>query len=328
VHIGFGSLDTGSVELSAPSVYSGNTVVDTGTLVFGASSNGSVGAITSGPIGLGNLVFGGGTIAASSEVTIKNPIYFSYSSSNLTFNGSSNLSLAASFSLGTTRNVHCSGDRILTLDGVLSGGSLVKQGSGTLKLTKTNTYTGTTQIQAGTIQICDSTNLGTNTIVLSGGCLSSNSTNGIILSNNLTVSSLSTLGDVTNKGPLIFTSNISITSGGGITTPSGVENNLPNLILSEQTKFLFTDTNNLSTGNLTIGNLTSTSNLIGSGSHWINLYYSNNSTPTSEYKSLIKHSNPSLVPNDFALSGDYLAANQIAILASDSSSVGVILKNI
>ena len=46
------------------------------------------------------------------------------------------------------------GDQNLTVGGLISGnGSLVKEGSGTLKITGGLTYTGPTDIEAGTLQI-------------------------------------------------------------------------------------------------------------------------------------------------------------------------------
>ena len=56
-------------------------------------------------------------------------------------------------------------------DGGNPGGSLVKQGSGTLTLTGTNTYSGGTTISGGMINFNAANNFGTGTITLNGGGL-------------------------------------------------------------------------------------------------------------------------------------------------------------
>lgn len=57
-------------------------------------------------------------------------------------------------------------------DGTTTNGQLVKQGTGTLALTGTNTYSGTTTLNAGTLAISSGSSLGANTINLHGGTLS------------------------------------------------------------------------------------------------------------------------------------------------------------
>ena len=52
-----------------------------------------------------------------------------------------------------------------------SGGSLIKQGSGTLTLTGANTYTGGTTVTGGLINFAAANNFGTGAITLNGGGL-------------------------------------------------------------------------------------------------------------------------------------------------------------
>ncbi|MFZ3203759.1 MAG: DUF4347 domain-containing protein, partial [Pseudomonas sp.] len=57
-----------------------------------------------------------------------------------------------------------------TVSGVVSGtGNLVKQGSGTLTLAGTNSYSGTTTVSAGTLSVASDSNLGSNTVTLAAG---------------------------------------------------------------------------------------------------------------------------------------------------------------
>ncbi len=76
---------------------------------------------------------------------------------NLTFNGGT-LTTTGSFSTARTINMIGNGtintDANLTVSGVVSGtGALTKSGTNTLILTNDNTYSGGTNISAGTLQI-------------------------------------------------------------------------------------------------------------------------------------------------------------------------------
>ncbi|MDC0598319.1 autotransporter domain-containing protein [Gammaproteobacteria bacterium] len=111
----------GTLTLTGANTYSGGTTISAGTVQVSADNQ----------LGSGTLTMNGGTLR------------------NTGFYGESN---AAILSTGTTSTIDNS-DHLL-YSGVISGdGNLHKTGASILALTGNNTYTGTTTISAGTIQI-------------------------------------------------------------------------------------------------------------------------------------------------------------------------------
>ncbi len=137
--------------------YSGGTTITGGIAIPLVNSTGSAthDTLTSGPFGTGTLTLEGGTLrpAAGSTVTIGNAVTLA---GNFTFGtGDSSQNIIFTGPLALT------GDRTLTFtnsntffDGVLSGGfGFTKAGTSTLTLRADNTYTGTTTISAGTLNV-------------------------------------------------------------------------------------------------------------------------------------------------------------------------------
>ncbi|WP_250625598.1 autotransporter-associated beta strand repeat-containing protein [Pinirhizobacter soli] len=130
--IGSGALvkDGASTQtLSGTNLYSGGTTVNDGSLILGA----------------------GGSLAANSDVTVNG-------------NGVLDISAASNQALGNFNGnggqVQLGGNTLGvgagTYDGVIAGtGGLQKSGSGTLTLNGSNTYTGPTQVTAGTLLVGD-----------------------------------------------------------------------------------------------------------------------------------------------------------------------------
>lgn len=119
----------GTLTLSGVNTYSGGTDFNAGTVV----STGTTG------LGSGALTFGGGNLS----VTTANQAY----SQVVTLNATPTIDVGA----GVT----------LSLTGVIGGaGGLTKSGNGTLVLNNANTYSGVTQITAGTVNIQNNTALG------------------------------------------------------------------------------------------------------------------------------------------------------------------------
>jgi autotransporter-associated beta strand protein len=163
-------LGDGTLTLTGTNTYSGGTTLSGGTLALG-----SVGAIgTSGPI-----TFTGGTLQASAVNTTDYSARFSSAANQL-------------YRLDTH-------GQNLTLASALasSGGSLTKLGDGTLTLTGNNSYSGTTTISNGTLQV----GAGGTTGKLGSGRVTNNAALTFNRSDDLTVASdISGSGSLTKLG--------------------------------------------------------------------------------------------------------------------------------
>ncbi|MDD5064699.1 MAG: autotransporter domain-containing protein, partial [Phycisphaerae bacterium] len=174
---GLTKADAGTVTLSGINTYSGITTINAGTLSIGADSGlgTAPGAATA-----GQIVFGGGILESSGSFTLA-------ANRGIAMTGAGTIDVDA----GTT----------LTYNGIVAGASaLTKADTGTLSLGGTNTYTGGTTFNAGTIILGDDAALGTGTLTLGGaGTIQSNDdaravSNAIALGGNaLTVSGASNL---------------------------------------------------------------------------------------------------------------------------------------
>lgn len=136
--LGTGNLqvNAGTLTLSSDaSYYTGNTVLtNSGTNIGTIIVNGAEFPGASGPLGQTNtIVFGGGALQFSV---------------NNTFDYSSRFSTAAS----QQYRINAGGQSVLFTTGLTSvGGSLTFSGPGTLTLAGTNSYTGTTTVNSGTL---------------------------------------------------------------------------------------------------------------------------------------------------------------------------------
>jgi autotransporter-associated beta strand protein len=123
---GLTKLGTGTLVLSGSNGYTGATTLGLGTL-----SLGSPGAVPAGS----TIVFGGGTLQYTAANALDNSGQFSTAANQAYSFDTNNQSVTLGGNLGS------------------SGGSLAKGGLGTLTLTGSNSYSGTTTIAAGTLLV-------------------------------------------------------------------------------------------------------------------------------------------------------------------------------
>jgi filamentous hemagglutinin family protein len=194
----------GTLTLSGTNTYTGATTINAGTLQLGASN--ALSSSTAVNVAVSGAVF-----------DLNN---FSETIASLT--GASGTSVL----LGTTDTLTTGDSSNTTYSGVISGtgGALTKQGSGTFTLAGTNTYTGLTTINAGTLSVTNASALGT---TASGTTIASTGTldiNGVAI--GAEAISLNS-GTITGTGSSSLTGNITLggnsTLGGtGALTLSGI----------------------------------------------------------------------------------------------------------
>lgn len=135
-------------------------------------SGGTLNMNHAGALGTGTFTIGGGTLDNTSAAAITNSKNNALTiNANFAFTGSKDLNLGTGATslgtaAGTSRQITVSGGT-LTLGGVISNGTtataLTKAGAGSLTLSGSNTYTGTTLVTAGTLALGHATNTLANT---------------------------------------------------------------------------------------------------------------------------------------------------------------------
>ncbi|BBU69766.1 autotransporter-associated beta strand repeat-containing protein [Fluviibacter phosphoraccumulans] len=265
---------SGRLTLSGNNIYRGATNVNAGTLVAShanalGTTEGGVTVASGATLEINNVSIGGETLSLSGAGV--GSIGALVGTGNAAFSG--NISLTNSASIGTAES--------LALSGVISGGTttvLTKSGTGSLMLTGTNTYTGTTNVSAGTLQIGNggtvgSVNGSSNISIGSGATLAFNRSDDITTANNisgagnLTKSGINAqtltgqatyTGLTTVSGALVFTNNVAPTTSGfagtGTVTIQPAASSFSSDLVSN---YSFAST---LTG-LTLGNSTNTANI-------------------------------------------------------------------
>ena len=246
----------GTTTLSGTNTYSGNTTISGGTLSVSSDAN-----LGTAPVSAtaSSIVLNGGMLQATANFT---------------------LNVNRGISLGTSNGTF-SVDPSITLNyaGVIAGtGGMSKSGSGTLALTGANTYSGSTNVTAGTLQIgagstAGSINGSSAVNISSGATFLINRSDNVTLANAISGSgNLSTVGSnvTTLTGPTTYAGTTNVTNGSIVFTnnatpsTSGFIGNGTVVIQPNGSAFTSASTLSYSYANtltsLTVGNATSTSN--------------------------------------------------------------------
>ena len=151
----------------APNTYSGGTIIKSGTLIWGATTNGTSPdcsyALGSGPVTLNS----GATLqfekaSPTNALTLNGGTFYAANNAGVTWMGpvtvNSNTTVRTDYGMGISGNI--SGARGLT-----------KTGTDALTLSGVNTYTGANLVQAGTLSCSTSASLGAGALSISNGAV-------------------------------------------------------------------------------------------------------------------------------------------------------------
>ncbi|BDC29398.1 Extracellular serine protease precursor [Bordetella parapertussis] len=197
----------GATTLVGGNTYTGGTTLDAG--VLGISANANLGNPN------GALVFNGGTLRTTGFITMNRATALGAG------NGAFDVASGAS----------------LTQQGIVSGsGALTKTGPGSLTLSGVNTYAGGTVIEAGTLRIAQSGNLGTGPLTLNGGTLEATAPLTLYADTWIDGSgTISTTSSLTLEGSINGRAGVKISSGPtGTVILNGAHNALPTAFVTGQ----------------------------------------------------------------------------------------------
>ena len=221
--LSFVKTGTGAWTLSGASSFTGSVSVNQGTLTItslgatGVSSAAGAGGtinLGSGTTVAGTLIYTGGAVTTDRAINLA-----ATTTGGATINSSGSGALIFN---GVISNAG-TGAKILTLGGSNTGGNAVQStitnGSGTLALTKadagawtlsaTNTYSGGTTLNAGTLALNSAAAIGSGTLTITGGTLDNTSSAAITLTTN---------NAVALNGSLVFGGTNSLNIGTGVVT--------------------------------------------------------------------------------------------------------------
>jgi autotransporter-associated beta strand protein len=247
----------GELVLGGENTYDGGTYIDHGTLTLNDADAAGTGGIFVGR--------DSGTEAATLKLglatTFANNLTIRTESSGIKYLAATETAtLSGTLAINETDDdrftIDVAGTKTLTVGGTVSGdsdgGKITKTGDGTLVFSGTNTHDKKLQINAGTVSLSASRNLGadpggvyTNKILLNGGTLSADAT--------FTLNSNYGIALYPNNGFLAVTDGYTLTYGGAITGTGGMgKTGTGTLLLTGANTFAGALTN--SAGTVQIGN--------------------------------------------------------------------------
>ncbi len=206
----------GTLIIAMPNnTYSGSTNLTAGVLQIAADSTLSGGSLTSGPLGTGTLILSGGTLEDDgSGRTLVNPISVT-GNVTLASGGAGGLTLSGN-TLAITGSPTITVAAPTTIGDQITGGSLVLAGASTLTLTAaTNTYTGPTLVEGGSL-VGNVANIPTAVTLSNNANVTFNQTSAGTL--NVGVSGT---GSLTQIGGSVLTLGPSLSYSGNTTVGSG-----------------------------------------------------------------------------------------------------------
>lgn len=122
---------------------------------------------------------------------------------------------------GTTPSITVNSVGGLTISAPIGGTTAwTSNGSSTLSLTVANGFSAGMSISSGIVQVGNNSALGTGTVTMTGGKLSSSSTTGYTLANALSLNGTITLSDATNFGLLTFSGPTTIAGTTSLSIPA------------------------------------------------------------------------------------------------------------
>ena len=261
---GLTKLGTGALTLNSANTYTGATTLAAGTLNINHSA-----ALGSGP-----LTITGGTIDdnGSGPVTLVNNNLQKWNG-DFAFTGNQSLNLGTgAVTMNGNRTLAINGNLLTVGGGIGDGGntySLTKNGAGTLVLAGTDTYTGVTTVNAGTLSLLGNHGAASGSLVVgpanAGGTLviASNATvlvasNSVVQTGNTSPAGTTAVylnvngARVTNNGTLLASraSYLQIYNGGswlqgGDMTVQGVGGYTGDVIVATNSTFTYTGTNTI-----------------------------------------------------------------------------------
>ena len=229
---GMTKLGTGALTLSGANTYSGGTVngdgttANRGTIRLGSDPVGTVGSITSSPIGTGTLTFQAGWLTSDGTTArdILNPVVFGAGDGNAAYLGdpvnTGTLTFKGPGTLTANRGIHV--ESLVIYEGVLGGGSggIDKKGPGKLILSGNNTYGTTTRVSSGILQVGNggtSGSLGGGAVTIDNATLALGRSDGVTLTQAIDMLNGSKIDAMTGANTISGTLDMNDSSGMTVT---------------------------------------------------------------------------------------------------------------